>query len=94
MKYKVICLVIAVLLFVSMFGYRAEADELSDTYRAEAYVLMEASTGTVIVSKNADLSLRPASLLIFISFYLRTLWRFQQIRGAMRSGLPQNGGVR
>lgn len=70
MKYKVICLVVVFLLFVSMFGYRAEADGLSDTYRSEAYVLMEASTGTVIASKNAELSLRPASITKIMTLLL------------------------
>ncbi len=70
MKYKVICLIVVFLLFVSSFGYRAGADELPDTYQSEAYVLMEASTGTIIASKNADLSLRPASITKIMTLLL------------------------
>ncbi len=70
MKYKVICLIVVFLFFVSSFGYQAGADELPDTYQSEAYVLMEASTGKVIASKNADLNLRPASITKIMTLLL------------------------
>lgn len=70
MKYKLICLIVVFLLFVSSFGYQAGAEELPDTYQSEAYVLMEASTGKVIASKNADESLRPASITKIMTLLL------------------------
>jgi len=69
-KYKLICLIVVFLLFVSSFGYQAGAEELPDTYQSEAYVLMEASTGKVIASKNADESLRPASITKIMTLLL------------------------
>ena len=70
MKNKVICFAIAFILFVSGRGLFVLAEEPDDTYRSEAYVLMEASTGKIIKSKNADTRLRPASITKIMTLLL------------------------
>ena len=53
-----------VLCFILVISVRipAKAVNQNESYQSEAYVLMEASTGTIIDSKNPDKQLRPASI--------------------------------
>lgn len=70
MKSKILCLIIAFILLVSGFVLPVRADEPNNAYRSEAYVLMEASTGRIIESKNADEQLRPASITKIMTLLL------------------------
>ena len=68
-KYKVLCFFLVFLIFVSVTGISAKAEN-ADSYSSEAYVLMEASTGTVIDAKNPDKQLRPASITKIMTLLL------------------------
>lgn len=70
MKNKVICFILAFVLFVSGAILSVKADVQTDNYHSEAYVLMEASTGAVIKSKNPDVQLRPASITKIMTLLL------------------------
>ena len=69
-KCKVICFFLVFLMILSMTGIAAKAEENADAYQSEAYVLMEASTGTVIDAKNPDKQLRPASITKIMTLLL------------------------
>ena len=70
LKYKVLCFVLMFFVFLSSFGISANAEGNSDSYLSDAYVLMEASTGTVIDAKNPDKQLRPASITKIMTLLL------------------------
>lgn len=69
-KNKVVCFVLVFLLAVTGCFVPVKADVPADTYCSEAYVLMEASTGTVIKAKNPDVQLRPASITKIMTLLL------------------------
>lgn len=63
MKSKILCFVLAFLVSLIFCRQTACAEPKNENeYKSDAYVLMEASTGTVITSKNAEKQLRPASI--------------------------------
>lgn len=68
-KYKVLCFFLVFVYLVSVTGISAKAEN-ADSYSSEAYVLMEASTGTVIDAKNPDKQLRPASITKIMTLLL------------------------
>lgn len=70
MKYKVLCLFLTLMIFLSSGGISVKAEGNADSYLSEAYVLMEASTGTVIDAKNPDKQLRPASITKIMTLLL------------------------
>lgn len=49
---KIICILLAISVVIPFFGVSASADELS--LSAKSAVLIEAETGTVLYSKNAE----------------------------------------
>ncbi len=57
-------------LCVTLFRISAKAEGEAGEYKSDAYVLMEASTGTVIDSKNAEKQLRPASITKIMTLLL------------------------
>jgi len=68
-KYKVLCFFLVFVILVSVTGTSAKAEN-AGSYSSEAYVLMEASTGTVIDAKNPDKQLRPASITKIMTLLL------------------------
>lgn len=70
MKYKLVCFFLVFVLLVSATTVFAKADGNADVYLSDAYVLMEASTGTVIDAKNPDKQLRPASITKIMTLLL------------------------
>jgi len=68
-KYKVLCFFLVFVSLVSVTGISAKAEN-AGSYLSEAYVLMEASTGTVIDAKNPDKQLRPASITKIMTLLL------------------------
>lgn len=69
-KYKVLCFFLMFLVFLSVSGISVKAEGNAGSYSSEAYVLMEASTGTVIDAKNPDKQLRPASITKIMTLLL------------------------
>ena len=69
MKKKLFFFVLCLILVVSV-KIPAKAVNQNESYQSEAYVLMEASTGTVIDSKNPDKQLRPASITKIMTLLL------------------------
>lgn len=57
-------------MFLSLHNIEANAENTKSMYDSESYVLMEASTGTVIDSKNQDKELRPASITKIMTLLL------------------------
>lgn len=58
------------MVFVSATSQAAGAVTESDSLKSDAYVLMEASTGTVIKEKNSEKQLRPASITKIMTLLL------------------------
>ena len=69
-KYKVLCFILIFVILLASTGISAKAEGNADSYLSEAYVLMEASTGTVIDAKNPDKQLRPASITKIMTLLL------------------------
>lgn len=69
MKKKLFIFVLCFIVCVSV-SVPATADNKNESYQSDAYVLMEASTGTVIDSKNQDKQLRPASITKIMTLLL------------------------
>lgn len=69
-KYKALCFIFIFVFVVSISRISVKAESSTASYLSEAYVLMEASTGTVIDAKNPDKQLRPASITKIMTLLL------------------------
>ncbi len=75
LKKWILLILSGILIMLQLQDVKAATANANDNYLSEAYVLMEASTGTVLHAKNENIRLRPASitkimtlLLIFEAF--------------------------